>query len=81
MTKVISFKVDDSIYDKLKSMNMTFGEIFRPIIAEIINNQMNNSGILSSIRTKIDLESLSIDEVHNNVDLLISKRFKIYEDL
>lgn len=41
--KVISFKVEDEIYNKLRSTNKTFKELFNPLLNQAINQKYTNS--------------------------------------
>lgn len=37
MTRVVSFKVEDEIYDKLKGKDLSFREIFTPLVETYLN--------------------------------------------
>ena len=39
MTKVVSFKVEDKIYDKLKNTNRTFRQILEPLLIDYLNEK------------------------------------------
>ena len=77
--KVVSFKVDDEVYDQLRKTDKTFREIFEPLICQYLQNKQDIDEYTEDIHSKIDFRSMSIDEVHNRVDMLISNRFGVDE--
>lgn len=74
--KVISFKVEDSIYDALRKKNVSFRVLFEPIAIQLSQNNRMETKYTHGIRKKND--GLYIDIV--NIQKTIQKIIKTLED-
>lgn len=71
MTKVISFRVSDDTYFRLKKLNTTFIEIFRPFASEVARKNAYNPKHTADIQTKKLNEYSDNNEIENIVDRLL----------
>ena len=74
MTKVISFRVSDDIYTRIRSLNTTFNKIFEPIASEIVKKNVNNTTYTSNIQEKKNIRYSDINDIDNIVDRLILEK-------
>jgi len=70
--KVISFKVEDNIYNQLKSLNKSFREVLEPLLIDYLQYLQSKASIHQGIQAK---ETLSYEDVVIFVDELILQRW------
>jgi len=69
--KVISFKVEDEIYNQLKSLNKSFREVLEPLLIDYLQFLQSKASIHNGIQTK---EALSYQDIAIIIDELILHR-------
>ena len=76
MSKVVSFKTSNGIYDQLKSLNKSFRELIEPLVVDMlkqsldVENKRNPRQYTHSIPTK---EVKSYDIVVEEVDVILKR--------
>ena len=58
MTKVVSFKVSDEIYDKMKNTGKTFKELLEPLITDYFTEKTRIRQGIPKVTTDYDHESI-----------------------